>query len=427
MPMPKIVLAGPSERQQYLTHDYNDSTIRFVLNYPGRIDPAVMQEAVKAIVESVDILHGTFFVDSVSAYWKLNEDVDPIHYFHYIRCDGDPAETAYSVSLFPVFPEDRVQIRVWLIQSDSASSLVVSISHLVCDGGDGKYLLNKVIEAYNLLLTNGNLEGFEVKNGSRAPEKVYAKFSAKEMKNMMGMPISDVKSLYPYPNEEDGMVRHIRKVIPLEVMNAARQKAKTVGASANDLLVAAMNMAYAELPGIDRTAPVALTSMMDLRKHCENGESEGLCNMSGAMPTTFENGIPETFEETLSLVAEKTRAVKEDPYAGLTGMPIIHSVIRTMPVGLMLKFVGKLYEKVSLGLTNLGNIKCADYAMGELVPTGGFFGGPVKKKPGMQIAVMSFDGECVLAVCGQFTDEDDAQLRATLDSMIGYIRTYAEG
>ena len=425
--MPKIILAGPSERQQYLTHDYNDTTMRFVLNYPGLIDPTVMQAAVKAIVESVDILHGTFFVDGVNAYWKLNDQVDPIHYFHYVRCDGDPAETAYTISLFPVFPEDRVQIRVWLIQSNSASSLVVCIGHLVCDGGDGKYLLGKIVEAYNQLLNNGNLEGFEVKNGSRAPEKIYSKLSAKEMKGLMSnLSLGDVKSMYPFPNEEDGMVRHIRKVIPVEVMNAARQKAKTVGASANDLLVAAMNMAYAELPGIDRTAPVALTSLMDLRKHCENGESEGLCNMSGVMPTTLENGIPETFEETLVQIAEKTKIIKEDPYAGLSGMPIMHGVIRTMPMGLMLKFVGKLYEKVSFGLTNLGNLKCADFALGELVPNGGFFGGPVKKKPGMQIAVMSFDGECVLSVCGQFTDEDDVQLRATLDSMIGYIRTYAE-
>ena len=105
-------------------------------------------------------------------------------------------------------------------------------------------------------------------------------------------------------------------------------------------------------------------------------------------------------------------------------MPLIHTATRTTPMGLMLKCVGKMYEKVSLGVTNLGNIRCADYAMGGIVPNGGFFGGPVKKKPGMQVAVMSFDGECVLTICGQFTA---VMLQSTLDSMGLAVARYASG
>ena len=54
-------------------------------------------------------------------------------------------------------------------------------------------------------------------------------------------------------------------------------------------------------------------------------------------------------------------------------------------------------------------------------------GGPVKKKPGMQVAVMSFDGTCVMTVCGQFTGEDAVMLQSTLDAMAEYIREYANG
>ena len=424
MGAPKFILAGPSERQQYLTHNYNDNSIRFVLNYPGLIDPAALKASVKKIIDSVDILHGSFFLDNLNAYWRINEEMDEIHYFHYMRCSGDPAETAYSASLFPVFSEDRVQLRVWLVQSDVASSVVVVISHLVCDGSDGKYLLNKIIEGYNMYLSTGTVDALEVKNGSRAPEKLYSHMGVKEVMGLMGNPIPDAKSLYPYPNEEPGMVRYLRKVIPADVMAAARKKAKTIGASANDLLVAALNQAYGELPGVDRTQPISVTSMMDLRKHCKEGESEGLCNMSGTMPTLMKDGICDTYEETLKEITAQTAAIKEDPKAGLYGMPLIHSATRNVPMGLMLKTAGKMYEKVSLGLTNLGNIRCADYAMGGIVPTGGFFGGPVKKKPGMQVAVMSFDGECVLAVCGQFTDEDAVMLQSTLDTMVGYIENY---
>ena len=52
-------------------------------------------------------------------------------------------------------------------------------------------------------------------------------------------------------------------------------------------------------------------------------------------------------------------------------------------------------------------------------------GGPLKKKPGMQISVMSFDGECTLAVVGVYTKEDAALLQNTQDRMEQEISTYA--
>lgn len=425
MGVPKIIIAGPSERQQYFFHKINDNTVRFVLNYPGQVRPDVLREAVKSIVESVDILHGTFFTDAVSAYWKLNDEIDSIHYFHYIKCSGDTAETAYSLSLFPVFPEDKVQIRVWLVQSEIASSIVVCISHLCADGGDGKYLLNKIIEAYNMILSKGNTDELVVKNGSRAPEKLYTEKTVKEVMGLVGTQLPKVSSLYPYPTKDGGMVRYLRKTISPEIMGAARKRAKEVGASVNDLLVAALTQAYAELEEIDATQPMSITSMMDLRRHCKNGESEGLCNMSGSMPTYMEHGVQGSYEETLKEVAKQTALVKENPNAGLSGLPMIHSATRNVPMGLLLKFVGKMYEKASLNLTNMGNISCADYALGEIIPSSGFFGGPVKKKPGLTVAVMSFDGECVLSICGVFTDDDVALLDSTLDRMVYHIETYS--
>ena len=78
-----------------------------------------------------------------------------------------------------------------------------------------------------------------------------------------------------------------------------------------------------------------------------------------------------------------------------------------------------------MGVTNLGNLKCADFALGGVTPTGGIFGGPLKKKPGMQISIISFDGECVLAVAVQCTDEDVVILQKTLDDMVAEITAYA--
>ena len=49
----------------------------------------------------------------------------------------------------------------------------------------------------------------------------------------------------------------------------------------------------------------------------------------------------------------------------------------------------------------------------------------MKKKPGMQISVMNFDGACTLAVVGVYTKEDAALLQSTLDSIEKELVDYA--
>ncbi len=427
MALPKIIKAGGGERGQYILREFNDNTVRFVLNYPGLVDVDILRAAIKAVVESVDVLHGTFFTEGIGAHWKLNENMDESNYFLYVETEGDPAVTANSLSLLPVYSEDKVQIHCTLVQNAESSCVVVRMSHLVVDGGDGKYLLSKLAEAYNLIAETGSAEGLQIKNGSRAPEKVYDTVSKEDMKKLQkSSPSStNIRSFYPYPNEQPGRNRLVLAKISADVMNAARKKAKTVGASVNDLMMAATYHAYGQLSGVDPAVPMSINSTMDLRRHCKDGESEGLCNMSGSFMTVLEHGATAPFGETLANIAQQTRKIKENPLAGLEGMPIVHSLARNMPIGLLLEIMGKVYGTAPVGVTNLGNLKCADFALGGIVPNGGIFGGPLKKKPGMQISVISFDGECVLAVAVQCTDEDMTVLQGTLDAMVREITAYA--
>ena len=427
MARPKIIKAGGGERGQFIMREFNDNTVRFVLNYPGIVDVDILRKAIKTVVESVDVLHGTFFTEGISAHWKLNEEMDESNYFLHVETEGDPAVTANSLSLLPVYSEDKVQIHCTLVQSKEKSCVVVRMSHLVVDGGDGKYLLGKLVEAYNAIAQFGTANALEVKNGSRAPEKVYDKVSKEDMKKLQKSSPSttNIRSFYPYPNEEPGRNRLVLAKIPADVMNTARKKAKGVGASVNDMMIAATYHAYAKMDSVDAAAPMCINSTMDLRRHCKDGESEGLCNMSGSFMTVLENGCVDTFETTLTTIAEQTAKVKANPLAGLEGMPIVHALARNVPIGLLLEIMGKVYGTAPVGVTNLGNLKCAEFALGGIVPNGGIFGGPLKKKPGMQISIISFDGACVLAVAVQCTDEDVVVLQKTLDDIVAEITVYA--
>ena len=61
--------AGVGERVQYLVHDFNDNTIRFILHYPGIPDSAVLSLAVKAVIDEAVVLHSSFGTGPVHAFW----------------------------------------------------------------------------------------------------------------------------------------------------------------------------------------------------------------------------------------------------------------------------------------------------------------------------------------------------------------------
>ena len=64
--MVKIISAGAGERMQHLTHKFNDTTIRFVLHYPGILNSDTLCKATRAVIEKIDILHSSFIVNSQS-------------------------------------------------------------------------------------------------------------------------------------------------------------------------------------------------------------------------------------------------------------------------------------------------------------------------------------------------------------------------
>ncbi|MBP3636216.1 MAG: hypothetical protein J6K13_01510 [Clostridia bacterium] len=422
--MPRMMLAGTGETMQYIVHDYNDNTIRFILRYPCLLDADALRRAVKAVVFSVDILHASFHPGKLRAWWTVNQDVPEESYFTYVQTDW-PGDAAVAYALKPVAPGDACQLHVSLVQGGGESLLVVNISHLCVDGSDGKYLLGKIAEAYGLILATGSAEGLQVKNGSRAAEQVYEQLSRQEMRQLLRSPMGGVKSEFPYPGKDAGEPRLTWQHIPAETMAAAHSQAKAIGASVNDLLLAACYHAYAQMPGMDAAAPMSVMGMMDLRKHCPSGDSAGLCNMSGTLCTTLPEGLGADFAHTLALVAQQTRAAKADPLAGLTGMPLVHGAAKTLPLSVLLKCVGWIYGSFSIGLTNLGSMDGAALTLDGVAPAGGAFGGPLKRKPGMQVSAASFDGGCTLCVAGQYDAEDAALLQSLLDAMAEQIAQYA--
>lgn len=417
--------AGTGEKMQYLVHEFNDNTMRFILRYPGMIDADVLRHAVHAVVMSVDVLHASFDPGVLHACWHCHEMLERQDYFQLISHADDPAGEAVRQSLQPILPQGKAQLHCCLVHGSGESAVAFRMSHLCMDGSDARYLLSKLAEAYTLLRQTGSTDGLRIKNGSRAPEQLYQSLHRQEMRKLMKSPATGIKSPFPYATQEMGELRMVHRLIPASVMNAARLHAKACGATANDLLLAACYQAYGDTPGVDASAPLSVMSMMDLRRHCPTGDSEGLSNLSGALPTALPNGMPPNFSALLAEITRQTQHEKNDPCAGLVGIPLIHKAVRTTPLRLLTRIAGSIYGSVGIGLTNLGNIDCSSLALDGLSPTEGWFGGPLKRKPHMQVSAASFDGACMLAVAGQYTQQDARSLQAFLERMAQAVEAFA--
>ena len=420
----KHLMAGAGEKLQYLAHDYNDNTIRFVLKYPKCLNEDVLCAATGALVNSIDILHASFCPNNLSAHWNVNQNLVPADYFSLIETDSDPMGPAKREALRAVALDGKAQLHCTLIQGNESSVVVFLVGHLCADGTDGKYLLNKLAEVYNQILQDSNVIEAEIKNGSRAPEKVYEALSAKEFLSLMKSPLTGVKTMIPFRTQEHSYLKMNYAMISKELFLQARQKAKGMDATANDILLTACYRSYSFLDEVDEREPISIMSMMDLRQHCREIDALGLCNMSGSMPTILKEGVSGSFVDTLKEIVIQTKKAKADPLAGLEGMPILHGIVHTMPMWLMLQAAGLVYSNLSLSLTNLGNISCEELAMYGIKPVEGIFAGPLKKKPSMQISAASFDGRVALAVVGDYTKEDALLLQRLLDGMVKEIMDY---
>lgn len=314
-------------------------------------------------------------------------------------------------------------MHVTQVNGSDSCAVVIRISHLVADGSDGKYLINKLAECYRMIEHTGSADGLDIKNGNRSALCIYNEISKKDLLSLMKTPFSGIKTSYPFasPNEH-GIHRMLDLTIPSGIISAAKEKAKSHGASVNDLLLTACYRSYAKT--LNYRGKMSINSMIDLRQHCKDGVSEGLSNMSGGLSTVLEYTDGSSFASDLKIISDQTSAAKNNPLAGMDGMPLLHAATKTLPMWILLQAANVIYSNMSLNFTNLGNIPCAPLAMCSSAPTKGIFAGPLKRKPSTQIAAASFDGTAELVIIGDFTDEDVRSLNMLLDGILAEIEGY---
>ena len=85
----------------------------------------------------------------IRAHWEVHPEYDESSFFRFVQTDGDPLTEANGFALQPMRHDGKTQMYCCLVQGPVSAALYPRISHLCVDGGDGKYLLTKLVQAYN--------------------------------------------------------------------------------------------------------------------------------------------------------------------------------------------------------------------------------------------------------------------------------------
>lgn len=424
--MRRLLPAEYGERTQYLARKAYDNTIRFALFYPGVLREQPMKQAVVELIRRIDILHSSFQTVVYRAVWRVHWDFDPMEAFSAVTVTGDLTEEVNNAMQRVVPFDGKLQLHCTLITNGEQSAVVLNVGHMCADGSDSRYLLEKLMVLYNCFCENGDPASVHLKNGTRNLEQACRHLTIRDRLKLYKRPVGGAKTEYVFPTEVPGTPRIVSEEIPAELIATARKKAKAHGASVNDLLLTAFYHATVKQLNLPVATPMGIQSAMDLRRYIPDGDSKGVCNLSGSMNTSLNEGIKDTFLDTLQEIAAQTAAIKEDKLAGLYDFPMMAQIFRWLPFDTVSSLGGKVYGSATLAMTNMGVLNPNKFAAEGLLPTKVLFGAHRKEKPALQIAVIGMHGSismCTATVC---TDEDETAIRELYQLIREELREFAE-
>ena len=362
--MKKVFKAEMWDKMQYLFRNYYDRMMHCVLYYDAPVDEALIRRAAEFQISRVPVLHSRYHNNFVKPYWVEQEWRVEDAFSVTETDDLERSVMAFVEQRIPI--KSNMQIRIGLFRSGEKSALAFVVNHMCFDGGDLKYFVTQLAKNYTKL-QRGETD-LTIKEGTRAYDAVYSGLSEEDKKHAKSLyrNISEVKSKHTFPltpRSAEDVNRIIKRKLSREKFAQARAAGKKFGFTVNDLVLA-----------------VYIRSLFDIG--------------------VFKEG------ETLTVPC-MVDANKQDRFLGLYSLPLLHLAYTVLPHCVSEIAIRLGYDNPLIGMSNIGSIKPAEYALGDAAPYDGFYTGAVKGKPYMQLALTTFEGEVTfsIAITGNERDE----------------------
>lgn len=414
---------------QFIFRNYYDRMIHAILWFDGLVDQDAVRASVRHIVDKAEVLRSTFRAGFFRPKWVVNDLDDTGQLVQVINAD-DVEKASFECISQSFSYKEKLQIRVFIVQDGTKSAIAFLVNHMCFDGGDFGYFLKKFVECYNSVLRTGSCEGVEIKTGSRDADQLYQGMSPEHAKEAKGLyknvSRTGVKHKFAFSDDKhDLATRFTVKRLTEEQLTAIKTKAKSVGASLNDVLLAGYLRAIANQLALGPDEIVNVTSMVDLRRHLPDRQTQGMTNMTGFMPCKIA-GVGDDFATTLSRVTEQTKKAKADPDLGLYGLPLLKLAFTIFPYAIAEAAIRIGYVNPLIGMSNIGTVDPQKFQLDGVNMTDAFMTGATKYKPYVQVTFNGFAGEGRMCIAQKCSEKDQKIISDFLDDMVAQMVEFAQ-
>lgn len=411
------------DKMHYLFRDFNDRMVHVELKYDFVLDVEALKTVIICAFEKVPVLHSKFVDKKISTYWKVMpyniEDILTVTY-------PDNLETAVEEFLTQYIPpESHIQMKFALFIKDGKSTLCMIENHMCMDGGDLKYFLQSFCKNYTEYIEKG-ISPIEYRTGSRAYTDVYSGFSQMES----GVARRLFKNINARDNHKFPLTKNnirdtsfiAKRNFSEETLAKLKTKGKEMGATVNEMLLAAYFYSVYELADFPATDQVMISSAIDLRRHMDSVADKGFTNHTAWMQCAIPERGRDIFE-TVKYVVRSSNRFKKDKFMGLYGLPLLNFGYSILPHAASEEIIKIGYSNPYMAMSNIGILSGTQLALCGNEPTDAFMSGAVKYKPFVLLTATTYKNVITLSMCVRGNDKDKAIVNNFFDLMEKNIKT----
>lgn len=395
----------PLDLMQWINTKYHEPFIHELLEFDERPNPERLIRAVEALAEAFPLLKCRYEENSNRF---IENEAFSVHDLVRIDEEAD-RDTLLTESL----NTDKSLVLFTL----SKNMLVITISHMVCDGGGFKQLLYLLCGLYNGKTVDAHSGQLMERSFAQLTKRISgtAGITVKMLVSMLG----NYKSRPVYKKTDHEDVYVIERTISRAVMARVHERAKQQGATLNDVFLTAYADALAKRYGLKK---LHIPCTVDLRKYAEG--DTGIANLTGTYDFNIKKRDGADFAEMLkeaSAVMKKQKRTKND----LAGPLLLVSKYEKSTLADFLKLYGGMSTSASADYTNIGVLDDKALAFDGAKLTNAVGYSVLNKAPFFQIAVSTFRGEATVSTLVRCGKEEKEKAERILDGMVREIELFS--
>lgn len=398
--------AQPLDLMQFINSPYHEPFIHEKIECT---EPLRFERLTEAITELTDVF------PILKCRYDIGENafIENEHFSVEDLISAGSDETDLKNVLTESLDTDKVLIKFTLC----GRYLIVTASHLICDGNGFKQLLYLFCGFYNGKDT-GDCDSLMNRNFS----EIFADCGIKtSLLKMMAATLGGYKNQKIYEKSGSERVYIIERIIGHTAMSVVNNKAKAQGATLNDVFMTAYARAQHKLYG-RRKVNVPCTS--DLRKYTQR--NTGIANLTGTLNLNLKMKEGDSFEKTLS---DASAAMRKQKSSGndIAGPSLLVDKYETTALEKFLKMYGGMRTSPFSDYSNLGVIdaKKLTFAGTQVVDAVGY--GGLRKAPYFMLAVSSWQGATTFSSIVRCGETEKEKVERLFDVLTDEINTFATG